>query len=54
MYDDKLVCPLHMWTFDAASGQCLVVRGAYLDHYEVKEQAGQLVAHMPQSLAGGS
>ncbi len=53
MYDDKLVCPLHMWTFDAASGQCLVVRGASLEHYEVKELQGQLVVHMPQPLAGG-
>ncbi len=54
IYDDKLVCPLHMWTFDASSGQCLVVRGASLEHYEVKEEQGQLVAHMPQSIEGGS
>jgi anthranilate 1,2-dioxygenase ferredoxin subunit len=47
IYQSKLVCPLHMWTFDTASGQCLMVHGAQLEHYQVLEQNGQLIAILP-------
>lgn len=43
---DHFYCPFHMWSFDQASGECLNVRGAALECYDVVERDGQFVALM--------
>ncbi|CAM4323113.1 Rieske (2Fe-2S) protein [Paenibacillus tarimensis] len=42
----ELFCPLHGWTFDMESGQCLNVRSAALASYKVEVLDGLLVAEL--------
>jgi anthranilate 1,2-dioxygenase ferredoxin subunit len=47
IHQAKLVCPLHMWTFESSTGECLIVREAKLAHYEVIEHDDHLIAILP-------
>lgn len=42
--NDMLFCPLHFWTFDARSGQCLNQPDARLMSRRVEARNGRLVA----------
>jgi nitrite reductase/ring-hydroxylating ferredoxin subunit len=39
-----LFCPLHWWTFDAATGACLNVPGEQLRFRDVETRNGRLIA----------
>ncbi|PZD95824.1 Rieske (2Fe-2S) protein [Paenibacillus sambharensis] len=44
----ELFCPLHGWTFDMESGQCLNVKSAALASYKVAVCDGVLVAELEE------
>jgi nitrite reductase/ring-hydroxylating ferredoxin subunit len=42
----ELVCSLHGWEFDTATGACLNVRATKLKPYPVVERDGELIAQL--------
>lgn len=44
-----LYCPLHAWSFDVRNGNAFFPPGARVACFEVKEEAGRILAFFPSS-----
>ncbi|MCS3655564.1 Rieske 2Fe-2S domain-containing protein [Salinibacter ruber] len=45
--EDAYRCPLHGWTFERESGECVNVKGEKLSTYPVWEEEGSIIAEVP-------
>jgi nitrite reductase/ring-hydroxylating ferredoxin subunit len=44
---DRLVCPLHGWSYNIADGSCTMIPSLKITKHPIREDAGAIVVHLP-------
>lgn len=47
LIDDKFICPIHQWSFDKSSGECMNSKNKKMEEYEVDIENGNIYTYLP-------